>query len=157
MRYQLAALSLLPFAALALACSNGGSPATDPSRPDRIEHAGQAAQAAQLGEPFQLGFGRSADVAGAGLRVTFVRIDGDSRCAVDVVCVWAGDATVSLRLERGGRAAVADLHLNPPANAVRELEYDGYVVRLEGLAPEMRSNVRLAPESYVATVLVRAR
>ena len=87
------------------------------------------------------------------LTVTFRRVAEDSRCAVDVQCVWAGDAEVELRIARAGREAGTTLHttLEP-----QQVEYDGWVVRLVALAPAPRTDVPRDDRAYVVTLDVRA-
>ena len=67
---------------------------------------------AALGTPFTLRLGESADVEGR-LRLTALAVTEDSRCPIDVVCVWAGDAAVAIRLESDAAAGLTDtLHTN---------------------------------------------
>ena len=65
--------------------------------------------------------GEVAGYGGAALRVTFLGVEGDSRCPRDVACAWAGDAGVRLRLTRGQTNAEPTLHttLEP-----RRVEFD---------------------------------
>lgn len=68
---------------------------------------------AVLGAPFTLRMGESADVDGQ-LRLTALAITEDSRCPLDVVCVWAGDAAVAIHLEGRPAAGLTDtLHTLP--------------------------------------------
>ena len=53
-----------------------------------------------LDQPFDLRAGQSAVVPG-GLKVTFDRVVSDSRCPIDAICVWAGEAVIALKLSRG--------------------------------------------------------
>ena len=56
-------------------------------------------------QPFDLRAGQSAVVPG-GLKVTFDRVVSDSRCPIDAICVWAGEAVIALKLSRGFAAPV---------------------------------------------------
>ena len=49
-----------------------------------------------LGVPFALGPGQSAEVIGGDLYFVFTEILADSRCPMDVVCVWEGDAEAAV-------------------------------------------------------------
>lgn len=53
-----------------------------------------AATEPNVGEEFTLRVGEYAVVTDANLFVGFVGVDGDSRCPLQVQCVWAGDAAV---------------------------------------------------------------
>jgi hypothetical protein len=50
-----------------------------------------------LDEPFSLGPGESASIAGEDMTLRFVEVLNDSRCPEGAVCIWAGE--VSARLE----------------------------------------------------------
>jgi len=49
-----------------------------------------------LGVPFALGPGQSAEVIGGELYFVFTEILSDSRCPQNVVCVWEGDAEAAV-------------------------------------------------------------
>lgn len=51
-----------------------------------------------LDQDFELALGRTVSIAGTPQRVTFEAVPEDSRCPIDAVCVWAGNARVSLRV-----------------------------------------------------------
>jgi hypothetical protein len=150
-----AALAILLLSTAATACSRAAHDATGPSPAQTQQQ--RSPVAATLGTPFDLRIGQSADVEGTGLRATVTRVADDSRCPIDVVCVWEGDAEVSVRLERASRAAVAQLHTSPRAGGLREVEYDGYVVHLDALAPAPHSGRPIPAGDYVATLTVRAK
>src|SRR4051812_9080728 len=54
------------------------------------------------GAAFSLPVGKTATVSGTGVRIPFNRVTTDSRCPIDVVCVWAGEARIELAIEQGG-------------------------------------------------------
>ena len=51
-----------------------------------------------LAQDFELSLGQTVAIAGTAHRVTFEAVPEDSRCPTDAVCVWAGNARVSLRV-----------------------------------------------------------
>jgi len=85
------------------------------------------------------------------LRLTFRSVEGDSRCAVDVVCVWAGDAEIALKIEQGGKAAIAALHttLEP-----KKTEWNGYTISLVSVAPSRKAGTTVNPADYRAEIVV---
>ena len=85
------------------------------------------------------------------LRLTFKSIEGDSRCPTDVVCVWAGDAEIALRIEQGNQAAVAALHttLDP-----KKTVWNGYTISLVTVTPTRKSTTSVDPADYRAEVVV---
>lgn len=107
---------------------------------------------ATLDEPFLLRVNQSATVSGTPVRIRFEGIQEDSRCATDVVCVWAGNARARLEVE-GSADAVDIIDLNTGLDP-REIELSGYGVALEEVQPQPRSGSPIAPGDYVIRVRV---
>jgi hypothetical protein len=106
-----------------------------------------------LDRDFEVAGGTSAKVAGTDLVIRFEAVPNDSRCPVDVKCITAGDATVALRVEGGGREAQPiELHtLDEP----KEARHGGYVVALVVLRPRPVSTRPTPLGTYRATLHVR--
>src|SRR5690349_9135119 len=62
----------------------------------------------EVGRAFEMKIGESFAIND--LKLTFRNVDADSRCPIDAVCVWAGDAEVALKIDQGSQSAVAGLH-----------------------------------------------
>ena len=104
-----------------------------------------------LGQPFELRAGGTATVQG-GLSMQFERVTADSRCPMDAFCVWAGDATLILRLSQGSTPpAATELHTQPTGS---EIVYSTFTIKLVSLGPYPRSNQTIQPSDYVATISV---
>jgi hypothetical protein len=90
-----------------------------------------------------------------GLRLMFDRVTADSRCPLDALCVWAGEAIVVLTLSQSAAPqAERELRTTP---AFSEASYLSYVIKLVALAPYPRSTQQIRPEDYVATLTVDRR
>lgn len=76
------------------------------------------------------------------VRVTPIRVLEDSRCPVDVACVWAGRLRISVRITGQGRPATRDLTLRQP------LAVPGGTLNLLDARPERRTTSRFAPSAY---------
>ncbi|OGF55208.1 MAG: hypothetical protein A2Z21_03050 [Candidatus Fraserbacteria bacterium RBG_16_55_9] len=100
----------------------------------------------QLGQVFQISMGQTALLPTDGLSVTFKDVLEDSRCPVDVVCVWAGNAKVTLDVQQTGKATQT-LALNSTLDP-REAAYEGYRIRFEDLMPQPRSDRPIRREDY---------
>jgi len=105
-----------------------------------------------LDQSFDLRSGETASLSGGDLTVVFESVPTDSRCPVNVTCVWAGDATVQLRM----RSDAADdgrpeLHTN---DGPKEAAYAGFRIVLQKLEPKPRDGTKLEPRDYVATLIV---
>lgn len=107
--------------------------------------------AVRLDQDFELQVGETAFLPGNGAKLSFQAVTGDSRCPVDVVCVWAGSAPVVLRLQRSGTDTTAAVDA---VQGRHELVAGGYRIEVRGLKPEVRSGQPIPPGGY--TVVLRA-
>jgi uncharacterized Zn finger protein len=55
-----------------------------------------------LDKEFTLAIGQTATIAGENLKIKFLDVTADSRCAKDVQCVWAGEVSCSLQITQNG-------------------------------------------------------
>lgn len=105
------------------------------------------------GQEFELDLQGTARITGTQLSVRFEAVEQDSRCPIDVTCVWAGNALVRLRLQSAGCDTLLRLNtdLEPRAGA-------GCAIPLEirGLQPAPRSNEPPAGRPYRVRLLVPA-
>jgi hypothetical protein len=108
---------------------------------------------ASLARDFVLGPGQAASIEGTSVAVLFRSVTADSRCPVDVQCVWAGDAAVLVTVSSGsaGDERDATLHtgLEPKATTV-----GGDEIRLTGVEPAPHSGTPIPPSSYRVTLRV---
>ncbi|HSF01994.1 MAG TPA: hypothetical protein VLA62_03215 [Solirubrobacterales bacterium] len=125
---------------LILAAACGSSDVTGPSR--RVA----------LGQSFELRVGEAAMVADELLVIGFTGVTSDSRCPIDVVCVWAGDATLRLTLRRLPNAAEV-VEVKTPGTP--EASYRGYTIEVPMLLPAPRAAAPTDTGAYVATLIVR--
>jgi len=104
------------------------------------------------GSTFDLPVGKTAVVAGTTTRITFNQVTDDSRCPIDAVCVWAGDARIRLTISRAGAADdVKMLSITFPNN---ETTSGDLRIRFVGLAPAPKSSESPASRAYVARLVV---
>jgi hypothetical protein len=104
-----------------------------------------------LNEQFELAPGQSANVEGASIRVSFLRVLGDSRCPADVLCVQGGDAIVAIQVEPGGGPSVPyELHTGD----MRPVKHGDLTIELVQLSPYPFSSRTIPPDEYRATLRV---
>lgn len=101
---------------------------------------------------FTLAPGEMVRVGGAELR--FVAVTEDSRCPIDVVCIWAGQVTVELALGGAGGDRVVSLTLGPETEARFALPNGLEIVLLE-VAPAAVSTAPIAPGAHRATLVLQ--
>jgi hypothetical protein len=106
----------------------------------------QPAVIVEPGASFTLAPGQTATVRGTDTRITFKRVSEDSRCPVDVTCVWAGDAKIEIVIDPNG-PATRILSITPPNNSAQA----GILrIRFVGLTPVPRQADGNAPRNYLA-------
>ena len=109
---------------------------------------------ANPGVEFSLAVGKTAALSGSDYRITFNRVTEDSRCAVDVQCVWAGNARIQLTVSRKTTPGdTREISLTPPNSdaTVGDLR-----IRFVSLAPTPRQSEPPASRAYVAQMMVLA-
>jgi hypothetical protein len=85
-----------------------------------------------------------------GPQIRFAAVESDSRCPVDVTCVWAGDATVLLEI---GVTEAAPLRLHT-ADAGRTAVHGTHRFELIRLLPLPRDGINIAPDEYRLEIAV---
>jgi len=110
-----------------------------------------AAPTVPLNERFTLAPSQRVEVDAAGFQLEFLGVPGDSRCPADVMCVWAGDAVVQVRVTDAARAEY-ELHTG---DATRTAAVHGQLrIELLELQPYPFSTRTIAPGDYRATLTV---
>jgi hypothetical protein len=87
-----------------------------------------------------------------GLVVEFLRVTGDSRCPVDVVCIQGGDAVVHVQVEDSRGRAERELHSSDSSKAAGI--YRQYTITLIELQPFPFSGRTIPQDDYRATLKV---
>lgn len=83
-----------------------------------------------------------------------IKFDGvsDSRCPLDVICVWAGDGGVSLMLSNKLEQLHSFLHT---ALFPREINYNGYRIILKSLNPYPKSAGSIKLDEYNVDIIIK--
>jgi hypothetical protein len=104
-----------------------------------------------LGEEFELAVHQTAQISAENISVTFQGVLEDSRCPVDVTCIWAGLAKVSLQVSVSGQERELSLSTSPPENSA---VFENYTFWLISVRPVPRSDRNTDRSAYVVTVRV---
>jgi hypothetical protein len=108
---------------------------------------------ARVGHEFKIKAGDLMKIDGEDLKIKFKNVAQDSRCPEDVNCVWAGNAEVLLELTEGKCTTALTLNTQD-SNALDKGKAGHYRFKLVKLDPYPRSDRKIAPGDYVATLLV---
>ncbi len=120
-----------------------------PSQPGSTGGAASSIQV-QPNRQFDLGIGQEARIQGTPITVRFLRVSEDSRCPIDVNCVWAGDGTLKFSLS-GAEVINNETSLHTTLEP-KLLYYGGYTIRLIDLKPSPRSGTKIPVTAYLATL-----
>ncbi len=105
----------------------------------------------KLGEEFELAVHQTAQITAEKISVTFQEVLEDSRCPVDVTCIWAGLAKVSLQVSVSGQERELSLSTSPPENSA---VFENYTFWLILVRPVPRSDQNIDSSAYFVTVRV---
>lgn len=128
-------MKLVSAAALVGACSSGGALPTETGNP------------APSARTVSVGVGKTASIPQSDVSITFRSVTEDSRCPLDVACVWEGNGRVALTLSSAEGSEDAELNTALPP---RGLDFAGMRVVLVSLVPSPAGEP-IDPGDYVAT------
>ncbi len=83
----------------------------------------------------EIGLGKSVELPGQGIGISFDRVVEDSRCPANVVCVWAGEAVIELTVTEADTSSVVRLSLRPGRVASSQPSSEDISMRLISLEP----------------------
>lgn len=94
--------------------------------------------------------GGTARIEGTSLTLRFDRVEGDSRCPADAMCIQGGDAVVHVAVVAGDVARPYELH----TGSMAPVQHDAYTLTMIELAPYPFSARPIEPGDYRLTVRV---
>jgi hypothetical protein len=94
------------------------------------------------------------EVAAGIFRLAFQEVASDSRCPVDAVCIWQGNAAVQITVGvDGGPSQPRTLNTSDGTPSV---DFSGFRVTLLGVQPEPQAAVPIPPGDYRASFRIEA-
>ncbi len=104
-----------------------------------------------LDQPFTLFVRQKAQVDE--LQLQFLGVSQDSRCPVDVECVWAGNAKITLKVSLKDSTQETAITINSHTEPTAAI-YEGFRIEFVELRPVPRSNRPINPAEYRVTLKV---
>lgn len=121
---------------------------------DSFAQSSESSIESELDSEFLLQPTQSAQIKSEDLKVTFVTVLADSRCAADVICVWQGRADIELFVQKGDDEGIT-VYLSVGADSNTEkLVFDMYLIQFLELAPYPNSSQTIKSEDYTATIKI---
>jgi hypothetical protein len=105
-----------------------------------------------LDKEFSLALGQTATIEGEKLVIKFKAVLEDSRCPVNVVCVWAGNGKVefeTLDIDGQNKTVILNTEEEPRATTLK-----GHKLTLISLNPPRIDGVSISPGDYSVTLRV---
>lgn len=110
-----------------------------------------AGPSAALNERFTLARGETSEVQPIRTFITFVGVDGDSRCPGDALCITGGDARVLIDVQSTGPGRRYELHTGD----LKPVVHDGSTITMVDLRPYPFSSLPpIQPDDYRVTLTV---
>ena len=84
-----------------------------------------------------LGVNKKAIIPQSKISIEFTQIAEDSRCPIDVTCVWEGIAVADLTIKNGTESKQIQLATRDfqPKNVTKSIIYEGYEISLQEIKP----------------------
>ena len=103
-----------------------------------------------LGVPFEVGVGSHAQVEN-GVEINVLNVE-DSRCPADVLCVWQGEAKISINVIKDSRD-LGNFILSTLEEKTTQ-RFDSFTIKLVEVQPYPYSNKEIKLSDYVVTLVV---
>jgi hypothetical protein len=108
-----------------------------------------------IDKEFSLGIGQSASIDGEKLVIKFKAVLEDSRCPINVVCVWAGNGKVEFEvLDTDGQNKSVILNTEEEPKYVTLKKHK---LKLISLNPPRVDGVSISPGDYSVTLLIERK
>ena len=109
---------------------------------------------ASLGAPFKIALQQNIAIPLEKLSFKFYAVTEDSRCPIDVRCVWAGRAVIALEVTKNGENTATFELTNGDSNIeISEQYYEGYVIKFLNINSSPVISTK-PTQNYVATLIV---
>jgi len=108
-----------------------------------------------INKEFSLGIGQTATIEGEKLVIKFKAVLEDSRCPINVVCVWAGNGKVEfevLDIDGQNKTVILNTEEEPRAITLKE-----HKLTLISLNPPRIDGVSISPGDYSVTLRVERK
>jgi hypothetical protein len=105
-----------------------------------------------IDKEFSLGIGQTASIEGEKLVIKFKAVLEDSRCPINVVCVWAGNGKVEFEIidiDGQNKTVILNTEEEPVAATLK-----GHKLKLISLRPPRIDGVQISPRDYSVTLRV---
>ncbi len=86
------------------------------------------------------------------IRVTLNSVLEDSRCTIDVDCVWEGDVKISVNIFTIGYQVNHNMTLNDIIE--NKISFSSYYVKFQDVKPVPESDITISEDAYIVTFYI---
>jgi hypothetical protein len=101
-----------------------------------------------IGEEFNLRIGETANIKGEQLRIGFLEISEDSRCARNVICIWEGRAIATVEVLIGNTSQEIELVEPGLTDTPAKTQFKEYEFVFKILPYPEDAEVQISPDEY---------
>jgi uncharacterized Zn finger protein len=108
-----------------------------------------------LGEQFYIKVGQTESIDSENIKIKLLNVTNDSRCASDVVCIWAGEVKVVLNVSINNQDKGDTTLTLGAGNTDQSIEnIGGYSVKVLAVNPYPVSTHQIEQSEYIVTLIV---
>lgn len=108
-----------------------------------------------FGIPFQLEEGQTLFLENGKIKIQSLGVLEDSRCPLDLDCVWGGEVIVGFKItENGKNISNFNLSISEIQKESSFRRIDRYLINLRDVVPHPSINVKIEPSNYKASLIV---
>ncbi len=116
--------------------------------------AGTGKVKARLGQEFSLSIGQSIVITGEDLRIEFLEISEDSRCAKDVTCIWEGRVIAAVEISTNGSPQQVKLSQPGLTDEPARETYGEYELTFKVVPYPEKAAIEIATDEYRLLLIV---
>jgi uncharacterized Zn finger protein len=110
---------------------------------------------AKLGEQFYIKVGQTESINSENIKIKLLEVTNDSRCASDVVCIWAGEVKAVLNVSINNQDKGDTTLTLGAGNTDQSIEnIGGYSVKVLAVNPYPVSTHQIEQSEYIVTLIV---
>lgn len=108
----------------------------------------------ELGKPFAAQVTTQYVELNGPLSLSLKQVISDSRCPLEVTCVWAGSTEIALFFQKDGQSEADTLSSNRYGGWSDSTFFQGYKIKFLDVAPEAKAGIVIPQDKYRLKLLV---
>jgi hypothetical protein len=110
----------------------------------------------KLGQEFNLKADQTVSITGEDLKIKFAEFVGDSRCPINVVCIWQGEVTVRIEINIGGVTYIKTLVKPGSGSEYMTTDFGNYEIQFD-VQPYPEAGKEISKQDYYLKLIVNKK